>query len=107
MQQDLELEEGIILDPLVDDKVEDEPATVCVWATGGQEERNNNTSGYQRLPEFIPFYYSSFQQTSYYSSFQQTGFSGKRFRVLVFSQPLYSESIPWVFGKTIQNTKVD
>ena len=36
---DLELEEGIILDPRGDDKVKDEPST------GGQEERSNKTSG--------------------------------------------------------------
>jgi hypothetical protein len=59
MPQDLELEEGIVLDPLVEDKVSHEPATVCVWATGGREERSNETSVFrsESLPEFIPFYY--------------------------------------------------
>jgi hypothetical protein len=45
MPQDLELEEGIVLYPLVEDKVEHEPATVCVWATGGREGRSNKASG--------------------------------------------------------------
>jgi hypothetical protein len=48
MSQDLNFEEGIILDPWGDDKLEDEPAT------GGREERSNKTPGYRRLPEFIP-----------------------------------------------------
>ena len=53
MSQDLNFEEGIILDPWGDDKLEDEPAT------GGREERSNETSVFrsESLPEFIPFYY--------------------------------------------------
>ena len=53
MPQDLELEEGIVLDPLVEDKVSHEPST------GGREERSNETSVFrsESLPEFIPFYY--------------------------------------------------
>ena len=44
MPQDLELEEGIVLDPLVEDKVSHEPST------GGREERSNETSRNRRLP---------------------------------------------------------
>ena len=43
MPQDLELGEGIILDPLVDDKIEDE------LSTGGRQERSSR-AGYRHLP---------------------------------------------------------
>jgi hypothetical protein len=44
MPQDLELEEGIVLYPLVEDKVEHEPSTA------GREGRSNKTAGNRRLP---------------------------------------------------------